>query len=302
MIAAPLKPLAESLLAHGGAATVSRFLRRRDTLVLAYHNVVPDEAAPFGDRSLHLRRRDFAAQLDLLGRTCEVVALDDVATPRGRGTRPRVVVTFDDAYRGAVTLGVEELRRRGMPATIFVPPAFVGALSFWWDAIADPATGTAPGGARDQLLTVLRGDDGAVRAWAAAAGLPLRPVPSWGEPATEDELHAALRHPGLALAPHSWSHRNLAALDEDEVRDELERPLHWLRERFAAVVPWTSYPYGLATSTVERLARVAGLRGALRVDGGWISGAAANPFALPRFNVPAGISRSGFAFRTAGIL
>lgn len=301
MIAAPLKPLAESLLAHGGPAAVSRLLRRRDTLVLAYHNVVPDDAAPFGDRSLHLRRRDFAAQLELLGRTCEVVPLDGVATPRGRGGRPRVAVTFDDAYRGAVTLGVEELRRRGMPATVFVPPAFIGATSFWWDAVADPATG-APPGARDHLLTALRGDDGAIRAWAVAAGVPLRPVPRWGEPATEAELHAALRHPGLSLAPHSWSHRNLAALEEDEARDELERPLRWLRERFGAVVAWTSYPYGLATPAVERLARAAGYDGALRVDGGWISGAVANAYALPRFNVPAGISRSGFALRTAGIL
>src|SRR2546423_5455975 len=111
-----VKAIAERvLLASGGRA--ARWRMRDRTLILAYHNVVPDEQPIFGDRSLHLRRSDFAAQLDALRETHDVVPLPAVLLP-SHGPRPRAAITFDDAYAGAVTLGVAEVVARGLPATV----------------------------------------------------------------------------------------------------------------------------------------------------------------------------------------
>jgi peptidoglycan/xylan/chitin deacetylase (PgdA/CDA1 family) len=270
-------------------------------VVLAYHNIVPDEELVYGDRSLHLPRREFARQLELIGETHEVVPLDSLQEGGpGRGGRPRAVITFDDACQGAVTVGVEELTRRGLPATIFVAPAFVGGRSFWWDALA--AEGGLAESVRAEALDALRGEDARIRAWARGAGVPVHEVPAHQTAASEEQLAAATRSPaGITLASHTWGHPNLARLEPAEVMEELVRPLAWLRERFSAVVPWLTYPYGLYSPAVERAAGEAGYAGALRVEGGYCIGRGSRDYRLPRLNVPAGISVNGFELLVSGV-
>jgi peptidoglycan/xylan/chitin deacetylase (PgdA/CDA1 family) len=297
-----LKAGVERGLLWSGAARLRRAQHRSRVLVLAYHNVVPDGQVVAGEASLHLPRARFVAQLEALRRSHDVVALDTVleSTSAGR-RRPRVVITFDDAYRGAVTVGVDELARRGLPATVFVAPAFVDGASFWWDCLSDPMAGEVPPAVREHALAVLGGDDVAVRGWAVEQGIQIHsPVPN-AVGATVDELAAAARCPGITFGSHTWSHPNLTALDLTELRMQVERPLTWLRERFENVVPWLSYPYGLTSPAVEAVVREAGYSGALRVDGGWIPEQIASPFALPRYNVPAGLSDAGFQLRSSGL-
>jgi peptidoglycan/xylan/chitin deacetylase (PgdA/CDA1 family) len=228
------------------------------------------------------------------------VPLDEVFTPAPPGRRPRVAITFDDAYRGAVAIGVEELAKRGVPATLFVVPSFAGNGPFWWDAVAEERGGvdlTLRAHALDQLA----GKDAAVRAWAEAQGLRTRAVPEWGLVAHQEELRAATRHSGITLASHTWSHPNLARLAPADLREELARPLAWLRERFTGVIPWLSYPYGLVSRTVEAAAAAAGYTGGLALGGGWFDPADVNRYAVPRVNVPSGLSLNGFVLRACGL-
>jgi peptidoglycan/xylan/chitin deacetylase (PgdA/CDA1 family) len=295
----------ERLVVAGGGAALARAWRQGETLILAYHNVVPHGEPVRGERSLHLPQRAFAAQLDILARTHDVVplpeALEAPRTPRSR--RPRAAITFDDAYRGAVTAGADELRRRSLPATVFVAPAFVGDGTLWWDALADPVTGTMPSASRAYGMEQLAGCDGAVRTWARERGWSLHDVPPHQRVASQDELAGTAAQGGITLGSHSWSHPNLTRLGDRELAEELRRPLTWLRERFtAAAIPWLAYPYGLADQRVEQAARDAGYVGALWISGGWVGrGGSAAPHALPRFNVPAGLSEPGFVLRAAGL-
>ncbi|HEX2188968.1 MAG TPA: polysaccharide deacetylase family protein [Longimicrobiaceae bacterium] len=299
-----LKHSLEKVLCRGGFTAAARALRGTGALVLAYHDVVPHGESCEGDRSLHLPQRDFARQLELIARTHDVVPLDSLLAPPAPSRRPRVVITFDDAYRGAVTAGVEELARRGLPATIFVAPAFVDGGSFWWDALARPGSGGLAPEVRARCLGALRGRDAEIRRWARDEGLLLREPPPHQTGATLDELRAAAATPGITLAAHTWSHPSLPALGPEELEEEMVRPLAWLRERFPGVLPWLSYPYGHASPVVEEAARSAGYLGAFRVEGGWMPGDPADlrPYALPRSNVPAGASLEHFELRTSGLL
>lgn len=298
-----LKHAVERVLARGGPVAVARRLSRSRALILAYHNVLPEGATAGGDRSLHLPRAEFAEQLDLLARTHRVVPLEALlgAEP-SPSARPRVAITFDDAYRGAVTCAVQELARRGMPATIFVAPALLGGRALWWDAFLNGGDEPAAEEFRERALQVLRGEEAAIREWVCRSGRREAPVADAARTASEEELRAALRHPGLTLASHSWSHPNLTRLSAAELPDELERPLRWLRERFERVISWLAYPYGLSSPHVEQAAAAAGYRAAVRVSGGWLPTGEVNRFALPRFNVGAGLSREGFLLRAAGLL
>jgi peptidoglycan/xylan/chitin deacetylase (PgdA/CDA1 family) len=286
------------------AAGVPRLLQRRvrgTTLVLAYHNVVADGSAAGGDGSLHLPLTVFREQLELLVETHDVIPLDEVFRMH-RGSRPRAVITFDDAYRGAVTVGVPELAVRGLPATIFVAPAFVPDGSFWWDAASGPEW-SLPEGVRDRMLAEFAGRDSVIRAHLSAQGVQLREVPGGCRVANETELVRALSsHSGLSLGSHSWSHPNLTGLDDAELRMELATSIGWLRERFSRVVPWLAYPYGLGSTRVGAAAAAAGYEGAVQVGGGRIRGTMGDPYAVPRLNVPASLSRNGFALRIGGVV
>lgn len=298
-----LKALVEALVAGCGPAALSRRAFRRRALVLAYHNVLPDGAAPGADQSLHLPLTRFREQLELLAATAQVVPLAEVLGPQDDAPdRPRVAITFDDAYGGAVTVALPELERRGLPVTMFVTPGVLGGAGFWWDAVHAADGAGLPEGFRREALETGRGEGERVRALAVARGLSLREPAAACRPASEAELTRAARWEGLTLGAHTWSHPNLARLDGHELPAELGPPLDWLRERFPRTEPWIAYPYGLTGPAVEVAAREAGYRAGFLVSGGWLPAAGRNPFRLPRLNIPAGLSRNGFVLRTSGLV
>lgn len=293
------KWLLEKALVNSGLAAFGRSMRRRDTLVLAYHNVLPAFVRPSGERSLHLSESAFARQLDVLSEHCDVIPLASLFEDSQNPGRPRVVITFDDAYVGALTVAVPELARRRMAATIFAAPGLFGRAT-WWDILSDRNSGEVPAGVRERALELCRGNiDQVLRTFGGdASDKRFSPEELIG---TEEQLRVSLQHPGIAVGSHTWSHSNLAVLSATSVGNELRESLDWLRSRFDQFVPWLSYPYGRYSTTVENAAAVSGFVGAFRVDGGWFkSDTTQRPQAIPRYNVPAGLSLDGFRLRLGG--
>jgi peptidoglycan/xylan/chitin deacetylase (PgdA/CDA1 family) len=294
-----LKRQSERVLSSSSAGWAARHRVRGRRLILAYHGILPDGVSPAGERALFIRERDFMRQLDTLQELVDVAPLDQI-DEEGDG-RPRVAITFDDAYRSAVTIGLTELAKRRLPATIFVSPARLNSHVFWWDALAD-SQGNLDGGIRHCALNEFRGSDERVRGWARATSLPGLPeLPPHAQTATESELRAGMALDGITVGSHGWSHANLASLPWPEAVDELERSRGWLRAEFGAkALDWLAYPYGLDSSEVRRAAADAGYRCAVRIDGGWHRVEDVSPYARPRLNVPAGVSIAGFRARLLG--
>jgi peptidoglycan/xylan/chitin deacetylase (PgdA/CDA1 family) len=253
-----------------------------------------------GDASLHLPQREFARQLDVVSRSHDVVSIEEVLNRSPSTRRPRVVITFDDAYSGALAAGVDELVKRGMPATIFVAPALLGSVP-WWDTLAEPARGSVPDDLRRHALDALGGDAEAILRWAPSASPRSKSASTLPRIATELQLADVVSKPGITLGSHSWSHPNLCTVTGTGLEEELVRPLQWLHSRFAAVVPWLSYPYGVFSETVQRAAANAGYLGAFRIEGGWIPRSPHSSYAIPRLNIPSGLSVDGFRLRLAGL-
>jgi peptidoglycan/xylan/chitin deacetylase (PgdA/CDA1 family) len=257
------------------------------SLVLAYHNVVEDVEHGRGDRSLHLPLSVFREQMDVLEANCRVVSLEQLVGGVAESRRPVVALTFDDAYRGAVELGLPELVRRGLPATLFVAPGLLGVAVTWWDAVGELA-GERAASERDRILEEEKGQH------TAPAGVAL---PAHYACATEAQV-LDLARSGVDLGAHTWSHANLARLAPEDLQAELQRPLEWLRQRQVRS-SMLAYPYGISSPEVERAAKAVGYMAAFRVHGGWMKRADTR-WSLPRFNVPAGLSRAGFRLRLAG--
>ena len=299
------KQLIETVLANT-IAPRSRVRQHAGALILAYHNILPDGEVPVGDLSLHLPQRQFAMQLEALARTHDVVPLAEAvsrcAEPESsvRASRPCAAITFDDAYVGAVTAGVAELDRLNLPATIFVTPSFLEGGTFWWDVLADRNSGLSPA-FREEALTAAHGMNDEVRALAAARGHDSHAVPDHARGATRVQISDALARARVTLGSHTWSHPNLNSLAPAATLDELARSLRWLEQFGDRAVSMISYPYGLADERVQQAAHDAGYLAGFMIAGGWARNIV-NRFAIPRLNVPAGVSSNGFALRAAGLI
>lgn len=171
-------------------------------------------------------------------------------------TRPLVCVTFDDGYGSVCEQALPILVRYRIPATLFVPTAYVGGD----EPMPFDRWGQRHGGRVD-------------------AG-------SW-RPVVWRDLERALRTGLVSIGSHS--HQHLAARDCDAARlaDEAGRSRDTLRARLGPEQARTyAYPYGCTRlgdvpASYERAVRAAGYELAVTTDLG-LASSAGNPFRLPR--------------------
>jgi peptidoglycan/xylan/chitin deacetylase (PgdA/CDA1 family) len=294
---------AERLIVATGMPRMVRHLRNDDVAVLAYHNVLPQGEPKTGDRSLHLPQEAFSRQLDLLCETHDIVTLDALFEPSDGGRmRPRAAITFDDAYQGALTAGMAELQKRGLPATVFVSPGCLEQEAFWWDQLADPDEGVVPHEVRRHSFTALAGRGGEILDWARSAGLRIESMPEHCRPASRRLLARVIAENPVVLGSHTWSHPSLPGVKGDDLLFELQRSREWLERCFGRPCEWLAYPYGHTSPSVAECAAQY-YNGGFRVSGGLTQPRPlqSRRFRLSRINVPSGMSLEGFQLRLCGI-
>jgi peptidoglycan/xylan/chitin deacetylase (PgdA/CDA1 family) len=176
-----------------------------ENLVLCYHAISPTWQAALSttperfERQLAgLHRRGYRAV-----RFSEAVR----AAPRS-GV---LAVTFDDAFRSVLELGLPILQRLGMPATVFVPTDHIdsgGPLR--WNGI-------------DRWL------DGPDAHELAAMSWP--------------DIRLLADH-GWEIGSHSASHPHLSKVDDATLADELTRSKAVCEQRLSTTCESLAYPYG----------------------------------------------------------
>lgn len=277
---------------------------RGKAIIVAYHAITPraEREGGCGERSLYVHQRTFGEQLDIMRDVADVVSLEQLDTmPAQQSARPRVAITFDDAYHGAVTCAIDELVSRSLPATIFVAPGCLGGQVFWWDALSH-TVGEMPESVRMHALQTLKGDGATILRWASDNGMAVRTdLPPHAKSATIDELVAATKRPGITVGSHTWSHANLAGLTGDALRSELQRSREWMTVHAAGhFVPHLAYPYGLESPAAREATEAAGYSSGLCITGGWHEPLRAPRFARPRLNIGAGMTLPGLRARLLG--
>lgn len=285
---------APQLLRQAARRTVERVLvtaprrtKAGDRLILSYHNVVPDHTPPLGDRSLHLSAERFAEQLAVVKREADVVPLMTLLTEPSRTAR-QVAITFDDAYASALSLGVGRCVAEAMDCTVFVAPGLLGTVPVW-DARAE--AGRWSDADRHHFL------------WHEAGrspGTDPLQVPSrlsqLARVATVTELLTAASSQRVSLGNHTMHHINLGALELPAAESEIRDCSTWLAALHGVqVIPVAAYPFGIAPKGPVPIDF------GLLVQGGWLRDTASSQ-AVPRWNVPAGVSRRGFHARLRGWL
>jgi peptidoglycan/xylan/chitin deacetylase (PgdA/CDA1 family) len=113
------------------AGALGPLLPGRALVVLGYHRVVErfDQECRTMMPSMLVSRAMLERHLECLGRHYRFVSLDDIdaAVGAARRGKPAAAVTFDDGYRDVYELAVPLLRRKGIPAAVFVVTSAVGS-------------------------------------------------------------------------------------------------------------------------------------------------------------------------------
>lgn len=264
------------------------------TLILAYHNVLPRVTRALGDPSLHLDLERFAAHLEILKREADVVHLEEVLTATS-SAKPRVTITFDDAYHGAILHGVSACTSAGLPCTVFVAPGLLGKVPAW-DVMASQGNWSA--GERESYLWTNSGSGGHLDPDEARnIGTDLGTLMI----ADLDAIRGVCQSPLVRIGNHTMHHVNLGAFQTETVVEEIVSAQQWLGREFGeSSLNWLAYPYGIPPQETAGLLGQCGLAGAVLVNGGWTDPQQIVKAHMPRWNVPAGISDQGFLIRLRG--
>ena len=189
-----------------------------DSLVLCYHAVSERWSAPLSVTPDNLER-----QLGLLvARGYRGVTFGELSSGRTQGKV--MCVTFDDAFRSVIELGLPILAELDVPGTVFAPTAFVGRP----EPMVWPGIDQWLGGPHESELACM----------------------SWDE---LRQLHAA----GWQVGSHTRTHPHLTQVGQEQLRDELEGSR-------ADCEQGMGEPCGDARLSLWRLERARGLRGGVR--------------------------------------
>jgi len=289
-----------------GTFAVFRAMNRRRILVLTYHRFT-DSPRP-GRTSAGL----LAAQLDYLARHYTVLPLSTVERNLREHRRlppATAAITVDDGYSDFHDIAWPVLRRRKLPATVFVVTDFVDRRRWIWtdkipyvmartrvDRVSLEVSGT-------RIDAALK-NDGARRAAAARINALLKSQPDEAKDAQIDRIsaHCGLALPeappaeyasctwsqlremekdGVEIGSHTVTHPILTRVPADRLRCELEASRARLEEMLRHPASVFCYPNGAYNRLVRDAVGRAGYRLAVTSDSG-LNDTTVDPLALRR--------------------
>lgn len=305
---------AAALLERSGlGALLRRMPLWRGVVVLGYHRIGDPGSTQLDRGVFSASAEDLDAQVELLARSFDVIALDDLEAAASRRARGRaVMLTFDDGYADQAD-AARILHAHGVPGTFFLTSGFLdGAGLAWWDEIAwmirssrrlrltaNPLwTGREmvfDGPDREGLVRsllaryrTLAGEDReAFLDWLAESTGSGRAPAERGPWMTWDDARE-LEGLGHRVGGHTVTHPIFALLDRETQRAEIAGGLERLRAELSGTVDSFAYPSGHPGSfddATAELLRESGVRWAFSFRGGWQRPGRLEPFDVRRIGV-----------------
>jgi len=257
-------------------------------LIINYHRIGDPLRSRFNRGVFSATVEQFDRQVAYLKRRFPIVAGEELEA-LGVSDKPLkrmyVAVTFDDGYLDNYTHAFDVLRHHGCSATFFLVPTYVGTNTVpWWDTIAylvrnsphssltlgipSPLTVPLEGDRQRAIFAVLHHykrvdnthQDEFLRHLKTVAGCEIPAVDrrflDWEE---ANEMQAA----GMAIGSHTFTHRILSQLSEEEQQQELKRSRSILEQKMRRPVLTLAYPVGSTTAftqSTERISSAAGYK------------------------------------------
>ena len=278
---------------------------QRRPLILGYHRVVADfsAASQVEMPSMLISQEMFERHIESIGKSFRFVSLDDIGDHLENGTPfndPVAAITFDDGYRDVYENAFPYLRRKGIPAAMFVVTDLIDR-PLWqthdrlyylvdkaFDTWSDPRERLVEllMDLRINAAQVVRRGSFASPMTTVSALLPVLPQadvhrlmmalethagPAFADTAAgrpDDEANLSLTWPmihemrrgGVTIGSHTRSHVCLPMETSEAIKDELEGSKRVLEAELGEQIVHFAYPGGEFTPAVVHALHEAGYR------------------------------------------
>ena len=300
--------------------------RPAGAIILMYHSVAPDEAAPYIEPVNRIDPRLFERQIAFLAAQRRVLPLSEVVATIAAGRSPpadTVCITIDDGYRDNLTTAAPVLDRYALPATLFVATGLVERAETQWSdtlhwlfgcatrhRLSLPVLGPRPMtvAARSEkarayglLHTYLLESEHAqrvdllaeIKRQLAPAGKPPRVSLDW------DEVHEIRRrYPSVDIGGHTRDHIDLRKHRGEAARAQIAGCAADLRRELGPGARHFSYPYERWCDETRQMVIDAGWASAVGVGAPPRIGAHSDRYAMQRVHAPRTMTQ--LAFQTSG--
>jgi len=288
---------------------LNRLVRNKTSLtVLTYHRVA--EAHDYGhlDPALISASPDgFAMQLDYLKERYNFVDAQLVlAAARGESSLPEhpMLITFDDGYEDFASNAWPELKRRSIPAVLFVSTQNVETQSgYWWDQlhlllkqmgrqnIRIPSLSSDPLPAAEHAtkkrlkvwLKSLRPD--LAQEWIDCQSKTVGVAPAECSILDWSALNS-LAAQGVTICPHTQTHPIMTRLCSRQVAQEISGSYEDLLSNIGEALPLFAYPSGYVDDRTRELCAQSPMELAFTTKFGSNKLTEVDPLRLRRINVP----------------
>lgn len=216
--------------------------------ILTYHRVIPSEKYAFPQLAgMYVTPETFAMQMKYLAAEADVVPLAFLveSLAENRPLPPRtVVLTFDDGWKDNFDYAFPILRAHNLPATIFLPTAFVGLQG----AIEARTIGVRED---NEFIAYVKSLPG--------AGANERLFVNWDEVKTMAGEH-------ISFGSHSHRHEKATILAAPQLKDDITTSYRSLSANGVTPLPVFCYPGGYYNETTQAVLREIGIQFALSTE------------------------------------
>ena len=293
--------LAKTLAATCVLGGLERLWSRRGVVIWNYHRIGSCAGNPFDDGVYSATAEQLREHVGYLKKNFYLMTMDELVRAAEAGfpaaDGPGAMITFDDGYRDNFELALPVLREAGVPATFFIPTAFLENPRLpWWDRIAFIVKKTAETRISPDYPTPMEIDMRSAgrqlaiqRIIAAYKSAPVLDderffhsletaakveVDEFGLAGdlfmTWEHVHRLIEA-GMNIEGHTHTHPILARLSEAQQREELVESKQILESRLGREVRAVAYPVGSRgafSEVTKRLGRESGYRVGFSFYGG----------------------------------
>jgi peptidoglycan/xylan/chitin deacetylase (PgdA/CDA1 family) len=317
-----MKSILRGIFHHGGGLHLTRWQNRSRNRILTYHHFESSHTGAFEEQCEHILRY------------YKPVSLDEVAACVCYGKAlplNSVAITVDDGYRDFYLYAYPILRRRGIPATVFLMTDFLDRSAWpWWDQLwyaffhtrLDSITlriteekmlhrlhdAASKAAALEQTAEALKAVPNTVRlnfianlAEVFRIDIPKDPPPGL-EPMKWQEVREMAAN-GISFGPHTKSHPILASIGSDEeLGEEIQGSKLRIQEELGSAPAHFCYPNGRREDVNKRVrsaVAAAGFLTAVSTEAGW-NEPGSDPYMLRRLSMEPGVTSFYFRQQLAG--
>ena len=236
--------------------------------VLTYHRVDEINHRPWLDpHMISATPQQFEDQMKFVASRYNPISAEDlVAAAHGGSPLPKdsVMVTVDDGYRDFKEVVFPICSCFGIKPIIFIPTAFVGTGTFWWDKvyqiiylsgqnkIESPMGQFSISSEKEKIIvhsrlieTLKHVPDKKLTEWVESTHAAFVNLPEEQQlnTLTWDEL-TQLVHTGVSVACHTHTHPIMTQISIEEARQQVCKSQEFIRQKLGYALPIFAFPDG----------------------------------------------------------